>query len=178
MMNTNGKIVIEGRNGSEQHSSAWGKFYCKNALGGWLGVLEDSHRDRHESYGDFAAELAPGTLFTVFTQQGDRRGTQDMRFAIAQADAGAEERTIAGGCYGRGGRVTGRFRLLADANTKTKARRLLGWWQDAPERTERYARHLGEQIAVRGRAVPDPLPCEAGPAVARDIVLDRVEVGT
>jgi hypothetical protein len=77
---------IEYVNGQEQHSSNWGKFYVKG-LEKWE-VKEDfdeNRKDGHHTYqGYVCLDVPEGTVFTVFEQNGNKRGTDDYIFRICQ----------------------------------------------------------------------------------------------
>lgn len=119
-------MLIEYRVGSESHSSAWGKFYVKG-LEQWE-VKEGGSRDRHESYTELAAEVPEGTIFTIFSQSGNKRGTEDFDFYICETQEVPEPQKITGGCYGRGGWCSGNYYVLCHGEGTTKAPRLLNWW--------------------------------------------------
>lgn len=139
--------LIEAKVGQEQHSSSWGKFY----IHGFKLVADDRRNDRHYSFTEGAAEVADGTIFTVWAADGDKRGTDDNDYYILVADGGQEPATIDNG-YGH---ITGCWRVLAHGDGKIRAPRLLSWAKDKLL-TEAFARHLGEQIHLRGKAQPDP----------------------
>jgi hypothetical protein len=142
------KQLIEGKTGSEQHSSSWGKFIV---MGVRL-VADERQADRHHTYTAGAAEVDDGTVFTIWQATGNRRGTDQADFYILLADSAQEPTTIDNG-YGR---LTGRWQVLAHGDGPVRAPRLLGWTKNLTL-TEPLARHLGAQINLRGKAQPDPL---------------------
>jgi hypothetical protein len=143
------KQLIEGRVGEEWHTSSWGKFY----MHGVSLVAEGRVKTRHETYTSGALEVEDGTLLTVWASAGNKRGTDSADFYILLTDASAGLATIENG-YGE---LTGRWQVLAHGDGPTRAGRLLGWAK-GKELTVPLARHLGEQIRLRGKAQPDPLP--------------------
>lgn len=147
-------ILLEAKVGNESHSSHWGK----GNLQGVNLVSEDRTKTNHHNYTSGATEAQDGTVFTWWTSRGDKHGTIDADFYILQADSSAEEMELVGGCYGRGNYLRGQFSILAHGSDKTKAPRLLGWWVDwAPKNgghTAEVARHLQQQLAIRGRMTP------------------------
>ena len=77
--------MLEFINGAEQHSSRWGKYYVKGIEK--HAVKEDhpsNRRDNHHNYQFFVADLPVGALFTIFEQNGNKRGTEDFSYAICQ----------------------------------------------------------------------------------------------
>lgn len=69
--------------GSESHTSYWGKFYVKG-LESW--EVKEEHdanrRDGHHSYAFLMADAPQGTVFTIFEQNGSKRGTDEFIFKI------------------------------------------------------------------------------------------------
>lgn len=134
--------LIEYRVGSESHSSAWGKFYVKG-LETWE-VKEGGERDRHNSYTDLAARVPEGTVFTVFSQAGNKRGTDTFDFYICQVVSDETTTTISGGCYGKGGTCCGSFTILCRGEGKTKAPRLMEWWGKMGEKCQDFRTEDGK----------------------------------
>ena len=137
---------IEFVQGQESHSSSWGKFYVKG-LEKWQ-VKEDfteNRQDKHHSYQGYSClEIPENTVFSVFAQSGDKRGTDDYRFYVcATTDSQTED--IKG--YGW---IDGNFKVVAMGETKTKAPRLLGWWANSPIKTLEFAQKCAVYIDKRG----------------------------
>lgn len=133
--------LIEYTVGSESHSSFWGKFIVKG-LEKW-GVKENEERDKHKSYISLAAEVSPGTIFTVFSQAGNKRGTRDYDFYICEVvEEGTEK--ITGGCYGTGAQAFGPFAILCHGAGTTKAPRLMAWWGKIGEKCAAFRTKEGK----------------------------------
>lgn len=151
-------ILVEAKVGNESHSSYWGKG---NLQGTPRLVAENYQRDRHNSYTEGAIEVAEGTVVSWWTSEGDKYGMSNADFYILKASESADEQEFIGGCYGRGNYLRGKFEVLAHAEGKTKAPRLMKWWSEWAKanggQTEIMARHLAEQIEKRGKSVPDAL---------------------
>ena len=148
--------TIEYVSGNEQHSSSWGKFYIKGLE---KLVVKEEHdenrRDRHHGYQNYLGNSVPGgAVFTVFAQSGDKRGTNDWHYWICVADDAVESTRIAG--YGW---IEGNFRILAHAEGKVKAPRLMGWWDKRPSNVSplAYAEHCAAYIDKRGVAELPPI---------------------
>lgn len=144
--------LLTARTGSEQHTSTWAKFRVE----GIEMVAEGRANIRqNQNYHDYALESPPdGVVFSVWMSSGNRRGADTMRFLLCVTDQEAPEIEVDDGyCF-----VRGCFRIIADADTLTKAKRLLGWWVDwAPKhggQSEKTAKLLAEQIDIRGRKDP------------------------
>ena len=145
--------AIEYVSGTESHTSSWGKFYVKGLEK--LVVKEDharNERGNHASYQCYVGSIPAGTVFTVFEQSGDKRGTDTYTYRICQADPNAPEINIES-AYGSG-MISGRFVILAQANSKVKAPRLMGWWDARPADIDpaTWAQHCAAHIDKRGLA--------------------------
>jgi hypothetical protein len=143
--------------GQETHSSNWGKFYVKG-LEAWQ-CNEGSTRDKHQSYTDYQCNDVPdGTIFTIFEQSGNKRGTDTFAFTICQATG--EQINMEDSAYGSG-KIAGNYKILARAITPTKAPRLMGWWIDLLKDQDpaQWAQHCAAHIDKRG--VKNPPPMEA-----------------
>ena len=141
---------IEYVNGNESHSSNWGKYYVKG-LEEWAVKedFEENRQDRHHSYqGYVALDVPDGTMFTIFEQNGDKRGTDTFIFSICVAGSDATKRDH--GEYGSGF-CEGNYRVVAIGNTKTKAPRLMGWWIDSENKTLEFAEACAVAITKRGQ---------------------------
>ena len=150
--------MLEYVTGSESHTSSWGKFYVKG-LEGFV-VKEDhpnNQRGKHANYQCYAGEIPEGTVFTIFEQSGDKRGSDIYKYHICQVDSIVAEQTIKAG-YGDG-EITGCFTILAQATTLIKSPRLMAWWDARPKDVDaaEYARHLAQYIDKRGMAQPPAL---------------------
>lgn len=143
--------------GNEQHSSSWGKFYVKGLE---KFVVKEDHvsnrHDNHHNYQCWEGEVPMGTVFTVFEQDGDKHGTDTFKFTILQAVEDGDEQHIRAS-YGSG-EMSGHWIVLASADTKTKAPRLMDWWQKKPANVDAaiWAKHLAQYIDKRGvKNVPE-----------------------
>ena len=145
--------------GSESHSSNWGKYYVKG-LEKWQ-VKEDFEgnvHDRHHSYQGYVCNDVPdGTVFTIFEQNGDKRGTDTFIFSVCVVDQGEVNKDTSS--YGNGF-TSGNYKVLCTSgNSKTKGPRLLGWWQKCPPGKEmEWALHCAAHIDKRGQKEIPPLP--------------------
>lgn len=143
--------------GTETHSSNWGKFYVKG-LEPW-GVREEhdaNRRDSHHNYQFWMATVPDDTVFTIFEQSGNKRGTDTWVFIILKTDSSLDGRYEA--AYGDGF-VRGGFAEIARASGNIKAPRLMNWWQAKPASVDAlsYAYHCAEHIGRRGVAVLPPI---------------------
>lgn len=138
---------IEFVQGKETHSSYWGKFYVKG--------LEEYHvleefdipkPNNHCSYSGYCAyDLPENTIFTIFEQNGNKKGTDKFAFAICitspdyfewKADYGA-------------GFIRGNFRTICWVDSRIKAPRLMNWWQKG-DNSLAYAERCAMYIEKRG----------------------------
>ncbi|MGL4497510.1 MAG: hypothetical protein ACRC78_03150 [Planktothrix sp.] len=144
-------MEIEFCNGSETHTSNWGKYYVKGLEK--YAVKEDGGiYDRHHTYTNyFVCEAQKGIIFSIFEQNGDKRGTDDFIFSICEV---SEETTDDRSAYGKGF-CKGNFKVLATSgNSKTKAPRLMDWWINS-DKTRDFALACAVQINKRGaKAAP------------------------
>lgn len=148
---------IEFIQGQESHSSNWGKYYVKG-LEKWE-CKEDGNYNKHQSYSDFQCNNVPeGTVFTIFEQSGNKRGTDVFHFQIfVTTDA---EININDSAYGQG-KTAGNFRKLAHGEGKVKAPRLMTWWtEQKPKDVDpvAFAEHC--QAYINKRGVKDVPPME------------------
>lgn len=141
---------IEFVQGQESHSSSWGKLYVKG-LEEWQikEDFEENIQDKHHSYQGFVAcEIEDNTIFTIFEQSGDKRGTHVFKFSILRADSSLEK-TKYQPEYGEGF-LEASFEVIAEGLTKVKAPRLLGWWSESSKKDIDFARHCAIYIKKRG----------------------------
>ena len=112
-----------------------------------------NQRDKHHGYQCFVGVAVPdNAVFTIFYQDGDKRGTGSWHYMIAVTDSSQEEQTIKYGYTGTF--VRGRFRIVAEGKTLTKAPRLMGWWDKRGTADPlAYAEHCAKWIDKRGVAV-------------------------
>jgi hypothetical protein len=140
---------IEYVNGKESHTSNWGKYYVKG-LESWE-VKEDFSENRHDNHNSYQGyvclDVPEGTLFTIFEQNGNKRGTDVFIFSICRATAEKVNSDAAN--YGSGF-CQGNYEILVSANTKTLAPRLMGWWIDSPDKSLAFAKHCEAHIGKRG----------------------------
>lgn len=158
-----GKQTLEARVGKESHSSWWGKGY----LHGIRLVAEERIETNHHNYTAGAAEVEDGTVFSWWMSRGNKDGTHVAEFFILEADSTADPIEIDGGCYGKGENyLRARVNILARGSGELKSTRLLGWWTGWAKgnggQTAQVARHLGAQLEIRGRVVPEPMPAPVG----------------
>lgn len=119
---------------------------------------EDSERDRfdrHHFYRTYIIDPekdADGEIFSVFNQHGNKYGTKDLEFQICQINSEYDFKEIFP-FFGNNGLVRGKFAILAYAEGKTKALRLLEWWNQVPH-TRPHAIACGERIKRRGVKTP------------------------
>lgn len=150
---------IEFVQGQESHSSNWGKYYVKG-LEKWQ-VKEDFEceiNDRHHNYNGYVCNDVPeGTIFTIFEQSGNKHGTDTFYFLICQATDEQVEKDKAD--YGRAF-IEGNFKILVRAEGKTKAPRLMGWWNDSKDHSLAFANHCAIYINKRGIKELPPLETE------------------
>jgi hypothetical protein len=142
--------------GQESHISNWGKFYVKG-LEPWQ-VKEDfpeNQKDKHCSYqGYVCLDVREDRLFTIFYQDGDKRGTYEYRFYICiTSDQEVQNLTMP---YGSG-KILGNFKILCQALTLTKSPRLMNWWIDSPIKTKAFALHCAAHIDKRGLKTLPPM---------------------
>ena len=153
-MSENSKPVTELGNiefieGNEWHSSWWYKFYVKGLES--YQVEEDfpqAVHDRHCKYKGFVCLDVPSeTVFSVFRQDGNKRGTDEFDFWLCQVATGSIEKIQAA----KVAFVGGNFKIICHASGKVKAPRLLGWWADNKGlHSLDFARHCAENIVKRG----------------------------
>lgn len=136
--------------GSESHTSYWGKFYVKGLEAHEVKEEHDANRrDKHHSYQFLMADAPAKTVFTIFEQDGNKRGTDNWIYKICVVVPGADTEHSAG--YGSGF-CHGNYEVVAQANGKIKAPRLMDWWQAKPANADplAYAMHCAEWIEKRG----------------------------
>lgn len=148
---------IEYIQGSESHTSNWGKFYVKGLESF---VVDEDHegnkKDKHHQYSCKAGEVPEGTIFTVFYQDGNKRGTDTFKYLICEAiEAGEVEKHDTE--YGNGF-LEGEFKILAQGLTKTKALRLMGWWINSADKSKAFALHCAAHIDKRGLKTLPAMP--------------------
>jgi hypothetical protein len=135
--------------GSEQHTSSWGKFYVKGLEE--YQVREEHQGERHDNHHNYSGydcvDVPEGTLFSVFEQNGDKRGTDLFIFVICiTTDEVVTHREAS---YGNGF-IRGNFREIVKINSKIKAPRLMEWWNKIPKQNLAYAEWCAECINKRG----------------------------
>lgn len=172
--------MLEYRIGSESHTSSWGKFYVKGLE--QYQVKEDYESGKHESYTDYAAEVPPGIIFTVFSQAGNKRGTDSFDFYICETQPPSVTCcTIEGGHSRSSCKISGNFFILAHGEGKVKAPRLMNWWlalsqkcqawyekesgKLIPGTKKRYAAWCAKHLDTRGlKEIPD-MPLDYHPDI-------------
>lgn len=142
--------------GQESHSSYWGKFYVKG-LEQWQ-VKEDfpeNQQTKHNSYQGYTClDIPEQTVFSVFYQDGDKRGTDNFYFAICCTSHDYVEKIIQEytGCW-----IEGNLKIIAKGEGKVKAPRLMKWWIDSTQKTLEFAEHCAKYIDKRGIKELPPL---------------------
>lgn len=154
---------IEFVHGQESHSSSWGKFYIKGLEA--FQTKEDfteNRNDKHHNYNGYVCNDVPvGTIFTVFEQSGDKRGTDIYEFAICEISN--DEANKWKPSYGSG-KLIGNYRIVTIENTKTKAPRLMDWWINSRDKSLAFAKWCDAHINKRGIK---ELPPMATPSTAK-----------
>lgn len=143
---------IEFVQGQESHSSNWGKYYVKGLEKHQVkDDFEENCNDKHSQYrGYVCLDVPSGTIFTIFEQSGNKRGTDTFNFTICQAtDENVSEDKAQ---YGSGF-VTGNYEIITKGEGKTKAPRLMGWWIDSSNHSFEFALHCAKFIDKRGLKV-------------------------
>lgn len=175
--------LLEYTVGNESHSSFWGKFYVKGLEK--YEIKEGGSRTKHESYAELAADVPDGAIFTVFSQSGNKRGTDAFDFYICEARRPGDTAScrIDGGCYGKGGVIVGNYVILCRGAGTTKAPRLMGWWQKLGEKCaaylnedgklrtgtrKRFAFWCAEHLEKRGLKELPEMPAEYNPPAMAD----------
>ena len=150
--------------GSESHTSNWEQMYVFN-LDGMVTWADhaNNRKDGHHNYHCHAGNAVPdGTVFVYTYKTGNKYGTSDQVYAIAVTDSSQPQRTVTfPNSYGKVF-ITGQFRVLAQATTKTKAIRLEQWWKAKPKgiKPAAWAMHLANYIDKRGQVIPPAMPEE------------------
>lgn len=141
--------TIEFVQGNESHSSYWGKYYVKGLEQYQVKEDFDENRyDRHHSYqGYVCCNVPDGVIFTIFEQNGSKRGTDTFLFSICETDS-TEEIQKDKAEYGKGF-FQGQYKVIAQGKTKTLAPRLLDWWTSG-DKTKAYAELCAKYIDKRG----------------------------
>jgi hypothetical protein len=143
---------IEFLQGADSHTSNWAKFYVKG-LDKWRVRETDGEpsSDHHANYQQYVClDVPENTVFTVFEQSGDKRGTSTFNFFICKASFEPSEITADYERYCRGN-----FEVICEGLGKTKAPRLMDWWLALGEGRKRkellaYAEHCKQNIDRRG----------------------------
>ena len=139
-----GFMNIEYISGSSSHSSNWAKFYIFG-LDKWAVRETDGEptSNNHANFKQFTClDVSENKVFTVFEQDGDKRGTDTFNFYICKASAEFGEIK---GAYGR--HCTGNFEIICEGIGKTKAPRLMGWWEEFAGKDDANKRKNSEKIA-------------------------------
>lgn len=147
---------VEFVHGQESHSSNWGKFYIKGLE--TFQAKEDfseNRNDNHHNYNGYVCNDVPvGTIFTVFEQSGDKRGTDVYKFAICEITD--DETNKWETSYGSG-KLIGNYRILTIGDTKTKSPRLMDWWIKSQNKSLAFAKWCDAHINKRGMKELPPM---------------------
>lgn len=141
---------IEFKSGKEEHSSSWGSFYVKG-LEEWREKDLDSdfnRYDAHHSYTQYMCDSVPeGQVFSVYVRDGDKKGTKTSEFYICKVSDGA------GHIFNHYTQCdcSGNFEVVAKGLTKTKAPRLMAWWNGNGEKSLALAERCAKYIDTRGQ---------------------------
>ncbi|MEB3831891.1 hypothetical protein [Phormidium sp. CCY1219] len=174
--------------GQEQHSSTWAKFYVRG-LEEWQ-VKEDGRSDNHSNYLEYVClDVPENTVFTVFEQDGTKRGTDGFHFWICKT---SREINRIEADYESGAMVSGNFEIVCHGEGKTKAPRLMDWWvgftgkSDDKGRSQTqklaFAYHCAENINKRGLkkipdfSMPESPPAENPPVQVSDAIAQPVAI--
>lgn len=149
---------IEFVQGSESHSSSWGKYYIKGLEK--YQVKEEqpggNQYDKHQSYtGYVCLDIPEGTMFSIFEQSGNKRGTDTYKFSICvTSDAQYSDNEAK---YGNGF-VKGNWEIVAEAEDKIKSPRLMNWWIESKDKSLAFAQWCAANINKRGIKELPPMP--------------------
>lgn len=149
---------IEFVQGSESHSSSWGKYYIKGLEK--YQVKEEqpggNYYDKHNCYtGYVCLDIPEGTMLTIFEQSGNKRGTDTYKFSICvTSDAQYIDNEAE---YGNGF-IKGNYLVVASANTKILAPRLMNWWIESKDKSLAFAQWCAVNINKRGIKELPPMP--------------------
>lgn len=151
--NTEQQQEIEYVTGQSSHSSNWGKFYVKG-LDNWAVREKDGEpeSDNHATYSQYVCLNVPiGTIFTIFEQDGNKRGTSTFNFWICKI-SNSENKIESAFRLAR--HCTGNFEIVCHGEGKTKAPRLMDWWKQAENMDNQgkldFALYCAEHISKRG----------------------------
>jgi hypothetical protein len=106
--------------------------------------------------------IPEGQIFTIFDQVGSNRGVEQFNFIICISTTDQDEIYEYTSLLGVSA-VKGHFREIVRGDTVTKAKRLLDWWNEAPEyggRSEKYANWCAQHIEIRGLKKLPPIPID------------------
>lgn len=150
-------VLIRYRSGKETHASNWGEFYVFGFSE--IAVREDSESNvssNHYNYQEYAALTTVGAMFSIHERTGSKRGTDSYTYRICRVLPAFTQETLITNTYTRCW-VRGPFEVIASANTKVKAARLMDWWRNRkPDDVDAYewAKHCAKHINTRGLKVP------------------------
>lgn len=131
---------------SVQKNQNWAKFFVKG-LEDYQ--IEDSNVSRHykpwERYTNYIAyDMPDNIIFTVYTQSGNKNGSQDFRFYICKTITD-NPNSITGA-----GWIEGDFVIIAEGLKKVFAPRLMNWWNNSKDHSLKFAYHCSRHIGKRG----------------------------
>lgn len=145
--------------GDEQHTSNWGKYYVKGLEAYLTKDADCSRYDKHHTYTNLFGRVPIGTVFTIFEQSGDKRGTGNFHFQICQVIEGCDDLYVDRSSYGSG-YCQGSFKVITHGVGLTRGPRLLNWWTNKPSNVDllAYALHCRQYINKRGMKELPPMP--------------------
>lgn len=158
--------AIEFIEGKEQHSSNWGKFYIKGFSDEQRCKEDYSNFDKHHSYQEWTATAPEGTVFTIFEQNGDKRGTDEFFFSVCVTTD--EQVSSDDASYGEG-KIAGNYRVIVCGEGKTRGPRMMDWWTKHGDKSLAWAEHCAQYINKRGCKMPPAMEQPAATAAPSEL---------
>lgn len=155
--------------------SRWEKFYVKG-LERFQVAGEYASRGKGRWWRSYAAAPPDGAIFSAFYQAGSKWGAEEEDFYILEVGGECREIKPRRGL----GCVCGSFKILCHGDGKTRAPRLMEWWNSrSPGRDREFALACADLLPRRGRKLPPDLDLPAdrpSPISEDDRLLLRVLV--